>query len=60
SGVDETDYHLENEIRLSQRLFYDNSSPHPPEEFVSENSNANAESFSPSPIPIEDSKSSVE
>nr|GFC27625.1 hypothetical protein [Tanacetum cinerariifolium] len=28
----------------------DNSSPRPPEEFVSENSNANDESFSPSPI----------
>nr|GEY63851.1 hypothetical protein [Tanacetum cinerariifolium] len=49
-GIDETDYHPENEIRLSQRLLYDNSSPHPPEEFNSENSNADAESFSPSPI----------
>nr|GFB45817.1 hypothetical protein [Tanacetum cinerariifolium] len=50
-GIDKTDYHPENEIRLSQRLLlYDNSSPHPPKEFVSENSNANAESFSPSPI----------
>nr|GFD44802.1 hypothetical protein [Tanacetum cinerariifolium] len=49
-GIDETDYHPENEIRLSQRLLYNNSSPRPPEEFVSENSNADAESFSPSPI----------
>nr|GFB27552.1 hypothetical protein [Tanacetum cinerariifolium] len=49
-GIDETDYHPENEIRLSQRLLYDNSSPRPPEEFVSENSNAEIESFSPSPI----------
>nr|GEX35244.1 hypothetical protein [Tanacetum cinerariifolium] len=49
-GIDETDYHHENEIRLSQRLLYDNSSPRLPEEFVSENSNADAESFSPSPI----------
>nr|GEX08242.1 hypothetical protein [Tanacetum cinerariifolium] len=48
-GIDETDYHPENEIRLSQRLLYDNSSPRPPEEFVSENSNADIESFSPSP-----------
>nr|GFC11345.1 hypothetical protein [Tanacetum cinerariifolium] len=54
-GIDETDYHPENEIRLSQRLLYDNSTPRPPEEFVSINSNADAESFSPSPIPIEDS-----
>nr|GFD44271.1 hypothetical protein [Tanacetum cinerariifolium] len=35
--IDEIDYHPENEIRLSQRLFYDNSSPRPPEEFNSEN-----------------------
>nr|GFD38185.1 hypothetical protein [Tanacetum cinerariifolium] len=48
--IDETDYHPENEIHLSQRLLYDNSSPRPPKEFVSENSNANDESFSPSPI----------
>nr|GFD00962.1 hypothetical protein [Tanacetum cinerariifolium] len=47
-GIDETDYHPENEIRPSQRLLYDNSSPRPPEEFVFENSNANDESFSPS------------
>nr|GEX43344.1 hypothetical protein [Tanacetum cinerariifolium] len=59
-GIEETDYHPENEIRLSQRLLYDNSSPRPPEEFVSENSNADAESFSPSPIPIEDSDYPVE
>nr|GEY58144.1 hypothetical protein [Tanacetum cinerariifolium] len=50
SEIDETDYHPENEIRLSQRLLYDNSSPRPPKEFVSENSNADDESFSPSPI----------
>nr|GFB50086.1 hypothetical protein [Tanacetum cinerariifolium] len=49
-GIDETDYHPDNEIRLSQRLLYDNSSPRPPKEFVSENSNADAQSFSPSPI----------
>nr|GFC73773.1 hypothetical protein [Tanacetum cinerariifolium] len=54
SGIDETDYHTENEIRLSQRLLYDNSSPRPPEEFNSENSNAEIESFSPSPIPNKD------
>nr|GEW19694.1 hypothetical protein [Tanacetum cinerariifolium] len=59
-GIDETDYHLENEIRLSQRLLYDNSSPRPPEEFVSENSNADVESFSLFPIRIEDSNSFME
>nr|GFA75096.1 hypothetical protein [Tanacetum cinerariifolium] len=37
------------------KLLYDNSSPRPPKEFVSENSDADIESFSPSPIPDEDS-----
>nr|GEV71595.1 hypothetical protein [Tanacetum cinerariifolium] len=53
-GIDETDCHPENKIRFSERLLYENSSPRPPEEFVSENSHAEIESFSPSPIPIED------
>nr|GEU70322.1 hypothetical protein [Tanacetum cinerariifolium] len=57
SGIDETDCHPENEIRLIERLLYDNSSPRPPKEFVSENSYAEIESFSPSPIPVEDSDS---
>nr|GFC80394.1 hypothetical protein [Tanacetum cinerariifolium] len=57
---DKTDCHLENEIRLSQRFLYDNSSPRPPKEFNSENSNAEIESFSPSPIPNEDSDSFME
>nr|GEW40825.1 Gag-Pol polyprotein [Tanacetum cinerariifolium] len=39
-GIDETDYDPEEDIRLIERLLYDNSSPRPPEEFVSENSNA--------------------
>nr|GFB34144.1 hypothetical protein [Tanacetum cinerariifolium] len=59
-GIDKNDYHPENKIRLSQRLFYDNSSPRPPKEFNSENSNAEIESFSPSPIPNEDSDSFME
>nr|GFD27726.1 hypothetical protein [Tanacetum cinerariifolium] len=42
------------------RLLYDNSSPRPSEEFVSENSYAKIESFSPSPIPIKDSDYPVE
>nr|GEY20863.1 hypothetical protein [Tanacetum cinerariifolium] len=58
--IDETDYHPENEIRISQRLLYDNSSPRPPEEFVSENSNPDVESFSPFHIRIEDSNSFME
>nr|GEW16247.1 copia protein [Tanacetum cinerariifolium] len=56
-GIDKTDCHPKNEIRLIERLLYDNLSPRPLEEFVSENSDADIESFSPSPIPIEDSDS---
>nr|GEY75553.1 hypothetical protein [Tanacetum cinerariifolium] len=33
-GIDETDCHPENKIRLIERLLYNNSSPRPPEEFV--------------------------
>nr|GEV23458.1 hypothetical protein [Tanacetum cinerariifolium] len=40
-----------------EELLYDNSSPRPPEEIISDNSNADIESFSPSPIPNEDSDS---
>nr|GEV32173.1 hypothetical protein [Tanacetum cinerariifolium] len=39
-GIDETDCHPEKEIRLIERLLYDNSSPRPPEEIVSDISNA--------------------
>nr|GEX04357.1 hypothetical protein [Tanacetum cinerariifolium] len=59
-GIDKTDCYPEGEIRLTKRLLYDNSSPRPPEEFVSENSNAEIKSFSPSPIPVEDSDSFME
>nr|GEV67524.1 hypothetical protein [Tanacetum cinerariifolium] len=48
------------DIRLIKRLLYDNSSPHPLKEFVSENFNADIESFSPSPIFVEDSDSFME
>nr|GFB52755.1 hypothetical protein [Tanacetum cinerariifolium] len=48
------------DIHLVERLSYDNSSPRPPKEFVSENSNVDIESFSPSPIPIKDSDSFME
>nr|GEY30169.1 hypothetical protein [Tanacetum cinerariifolium] len=60
SGIDETDCHPEKEIRLAKRLLYDNSSPRPPKEIVSDNSNADIESFSPSPIPVKDSDSRME
>nr|GEW43754.1 hypothetical protein [Tanacetum cinerariifolium] len=54
SGIDKTDYDPEEEIHLIEKLLYDNSSPRPPEEFNSKNSDAAIESFSPSPIPVED------
>nr|GEV82377.1 hypothetical protein [Tanacetum cinerariifolium] len=59
-GIDATDRDPEEDIRLIERLLYDNSSPRPPKEFVSKNSNADIESFSPSPIPVEDSDSLME
>nr|GFB13912.1 hypothetical protein [Tanacetum cinerariifolium] len=56
-GIDETDCHPEEDTHFTKRLLYDNSSPHPPEEFYSD---AEIESFSPSPIPVEDSDSFME
>ncbi|GKA53951.1 hypothetical protein Tco_0752900 [Tanacetum coccineum] len=58
--IDEADFDPEEEIRLVEKLFYDNSSPRPPKELNSENSDAVIESFSPSPIPVEDSDSLIE
>nr|GFA94287.1 hypothetical protein [Tanacetum cinerariifolium] len=59
-GIDETDCDPEEDICLIERLLYDNSSPRPPEEFVSDNSDTKIESFSPSPIPVEDNDSFME
>ncbi|GKE37712.1 hypothetical protein Tco_1461117, partial [Tanacetum coccineum] len=59
-GINETDFDPEEEIRLVEKLLYDNSSPRPLEEFNFENSDAIIESFSPSPIPIEGSDSLME
>ncbi|GJY31743.1 hypothetical protein Tco_0415238 [Tanacetum coccineum] len=56
--INETDFDPEEEIRLVEKLLYDNSSPRPPEEFNSKNSDI--ESFSPFPIPVEDSDSLME
>ncbi|GKC54782.1 hypothetical protein Tco_1077527 [Tanacetum coccineum] len=58
--IDEADFDPEEEIRLVEKLLYDNSSPRPPEEFNSKNSDAVIESFSPSPIPVEGSDSLME
>ncbi|GJU26636.1 hypothetical protein Tco_1165257 [Tanacetum coccineum] len=59
-GIDEADFDLEEDIRLVEKLLYDNSSPRPPEELNSKISDAIIESFSPSPIPVEDSDSLME
>ncbi|GKD00258.1 hypothetical protein Tco_1170532 [Tanacetum coccineum] len=59
-GINGADFDPEEEIRLVEKLLYDNSSPRPPKEFNSENSDAIIESFSPSPIPVEDSDSLIE
>ncbi|GJY11314.1 hypothetical protein Tco_0379499 [Tanacetum coccineum] len=58
--INEADFDPEEEIRLVEKLLYENSSPRPPEEFNSENSDAIIESFSPCPIPVEDSDSLME
>nr|GFA76958.1 hypothetical protein [Tanacetum cinerariifolium] len=59
-GIDETDCDFEEDIRLIEKLLYDNSSPRPPKEFVSTNFDAASESFSPSPILVKDSDSLME
>ncbi|GKE95663.1 hypothetical protein Tco_1580518, partial [Tanacetum coccineum] len=55
--IDEADFDPKEEIRLVEKLLYDNSSPRPPEEF---NSDVVIESFSPSHIPVEGSDSLME
>ncbi|GJR60429.1 hypothetical protein Tco_1502591 [Tanacetum coccineum] len=59
-GTGEADFDPDDDIRLVEKLLYDNSSPRPPEEFNSEIPDAIIESFSPSPIPVEDSDSLME
>nr|GEX98335.1 hypothetical protein [Tanacetum cinerariifolium] len=59
-GINKTDCNPEEETRFIKRLLYDNSSPRPPKEFISENSDTAFESFSPSHIPVEDSDSLME
>nr|GFA46781.1 hypothetical protein [Tanacetum cinerariifolium] len=59
-GIDETDCDFKEDIRLIEKLLYDNSSSRPPKEFVSANSDAESESFSLSPILVKDSDSLME
>nr|GEV98007.1 putative reverse transcriptase domain-containing protein [Tanacetum cinerariifolium] len=58
--IDETNCDPEEEIRLIEKLLYDNLSPRPSKEFNSKNFDAAIESFSPSPIPVKDSDSLME
>nr|GEW82989.1 hypothetical protein [Tanacetum cinerariifolium] len=58
--IDETDCDFEENIRLIEKLLYDNSSSRPPEEFVSAKFDAEIESFSPSPILFKDNDSLME
>nr|GEW94065.1 hypothetical protein [Tanacetum cinerariifolium] len=59
-GIDEADCDFEEDIRLIEKLLYDNSSPCPSKEFVFANSDAKIKSFSPSPILVKDSDSLME
>nr|GEX25943.1 hypothetical protein [Tanacetum cinerariifolium] len=59
-GINEADCDFKEDIRLIEKLLYDNSSLRPPKEFVSANSKAKIESFSPSPILVKDSDSLME
>nr|GEU56427.1 hypothetical protein [Tanacetum cinerariifolium] len=58
-GIEETDFDLEEEIRLVKNLLYDNSSLRPPEEINAEIADTILESLSPSPILVEDSDSQI-
>nr|GEX54193.1 hypothetical protein [Tanacetum cinerariifolium] len=58
--INEADCDFEEGIRLIEKLLYDNSTPRPPEEFISANSDAKIKFFSPSPILVKDSNSLME
>nr|GEY60246.1 hypothetical protein [Tanacetum cinerariifolium] len=58
--INEADCDPKEEIRLIEKLLYDNSSPRPSKEPNSENSDAIIESFFPSHILVEDSDSLME
>nr|GEY27117.1 reverse transcriptase domain-containing protein [Tanacetum cinerariifolium] len=59
-GNEEADFDLEEEIRLVEKLLYDNSSPRPLKELNAEITDMILESLSPSHIPVEDSDSHME
>nr|GEX78946.1 hypothetical protein [Tanacetum cinerariifolium] len=59
-GINEADCDFKEDIRLIEKLLYDNSSPRPPKAFVFANSDAKIKYFSPSPILVKDSNSLIE
>ncbi|GJZ31282.1 hypothetical protein Tco_0576329 [Tanacetum coccineum] len=60
TGIENSDFDTEEEIRLIEKLLYDNSTPRPPKESNFEISDATIKSYSPSHIPVEDSDSLME
>nr|GEY16289.1 hypothetical protein [Tanacetum cinerariifolium] len=56
----ETDFDLEEEIRLVENLLYDNSLPRPPEELNAKIADTIVESLAPSSVLVEDSDSQME
>nr|GEY31551.1 reverse transcriptase domain-containing protein [Tanacetum cinerariifolium] len=58
--IEESDFDIEEEIRLVENLSYDNSSPRPPEELNAEIVDTIVKSLSPSPMPVEDGDSYIE
>nr|GEW63828.1 hypothetical protein [Tanacetum cinerariifolium] len=60
SRIDETNCDPEEEIHLIEILLYDNSSPRPTKEFISENSDAAIKSFCLFPIHVKDNDSFME
>nr|GEW91041.1 hypothetical protein [Tanacetum cinerariifolium] len=58
--IKESDFDLEEEIRLVENLLYDISSPRLPKELNVEINDTILKSLSPSPIPVEDSDSLME
>nr|GEU70264.1 hypothetical protein [Tanacetum cinerariifolium] len=60
SKIEETDFDLEEEIRLVENLLHDNSSPRLPKVLNAEIADTIVESLSPFHIPVEDSDSQME
>nr|GEW11158.1 hypothetical protein [Tanacetum cinerariifolium] len=59
-GITESDFDFEEEIRLTENLLYDNSSPRPPKELNAEIVDTIIESLPSLPIPVQDGDSQRE